>query len=236
MAKTFDKHGWLRAVQASTNPVFSNLEYRIASIICTQFTWRDGRGWVFDTDDVAKACPTSPSFERSRKAMAKLCAAGFLVETYRRNTGPGLTSQRKFDLRNTGTPASDCSEEHRDASAEHRDANKEHRDATTEHRDQTDRTPGPDRPNTGTPASSQTPSDQAEGASQGIYEGIKEDVYQGIYQGDLQGGSGRGEEPTDYVPQKRPRCGDCSRPIFNPAYEHTGLCQQCTQEREQQSA
>jgi hypothetical protein len=215
MAKNFDKHGWLQAVQGSTDPKFSDREFRIAFIICSQFTWRDGKGWTFDVVDVVKVCPANPSLERTIKTMAKLCKAGFLEEEYRRDTGPGLRAQRAFNLQNTGTPASGCSGEHRDRTAEHRDGNEEHRDATTEHRDGNDPTPGRKRPNTGTPASSETPAYQAEGDPQGISEGISEGVYQGMYQGDLQGGYTRVE------------CSDCRKPLFSPHERDAAMCNTC---------
>lgn len=104
MDVTFDKHGWLRAVQKDR--AFTDREFRLAFVICNEFTWRNGKGWAVELDHLADAIKGGFSDVKLRAALAKMCKAGYLVETYRRSTGPGITAKRSHDLRlpqNTAT-------------------------------------------------------------------------------------------------------------------------------------
>ena len=86
--ESFDKHGWLQAVQADTQ--FSDREFRLAFVICSQFTRRDGTGWPVELDRIATAVKGGMHSVKIRNGLSKLCKAGYLAETYRRSTGPGL--------------------------------------------------------------------------------------------------------------------------------------------------
>jgi len=103
--ESFDKHGWLQAVQADTqfsdrefrlaqavqaDTQFSDREFRLAFVICSQFTRRDGTGWPVELDRIATAVKGGMHSVKIRNGLSKLCKAGYLAETYRRSTGPGL--------------------------------------------------------------------------------------------------------------------------------------------------
>jgi hypothetical protein len=99
----FDKHGWLKAIQADPN--FTDREFRLAFVVCNQFTRRDGTGWPVELDRIAEAITGGFNAVKLRQGLLKLCREGYLIEKYRRSTGPGLTAQRAHDLlpQNTDT-------------------------------------------------------------------------------------------------------------------------------------
>jgi hypothetical protein len=110
--ESFDKYGWMKAVQG--DPQFSDREFRLAFVICSQFTRRDGTGWPVELERIAAAMAPGMASNRLREALVKLCNGGYLVETYRRSTGTGLTAQRSHSLipqpGNTDPVAGHCSE------------------------------------------------------------------------------------------------------------------------------
>lgn len=115
--ETFDKHGWLKTVQADNR--FTEHQFRLAFVICNQFTRRDGTGWAVKLADVAAAIGgTKPglSLDRLKSGLAKLCEARYLVETQRSKGGAGLKATRCHNLVKPTTPASGVIGETYDAS------------------------------------------------------------------------------------------------------------------------
>lgn len=110
MERAFDKHGWLQAVQAHTNPKFTDRDFRIAFLVCSKFTRREGIGWVNELQKMAKEMPDTPNLERFRKSLDKLVKAGFLQETHRSVGGRGLKSSRAYNLCKPVTLQSQVSE------------------------------------------------------------------------------------------------------------------------------
>lgn len=205
---TFDKYKWIKSVQSDTD--ISDREFRLAVVMASQFVWSNGVGWLVEMDAIGAAVATGYSQSRLGKALGRLCDKGYLVETKRVSTGPGIKAKRAYNLKNTEPDKSHCSDNTDTAASRCFPDSNNTEPAASEHRDASVRTPGPQRPNTGTQGSPQTCSDQPKGASQGSY--------QGIYQGSLQGG-----EANDRIG----RCDGCG---FEGPLASERLCMECTVE------
>jgi hypothetical protein len=147
---------------------FTEREFRLGFVMCTEHTWRNGKGWAKDLTDIADSVTGGYSDVRLRAALSKLCRHGYLTETYRRSTGPGLSARGAWDLRmpNTDTPALQCSDNTDTPAREHRNGSV--------------RTPIRQRANTDTPAYAAKVSHQPKGDLQGTSAGISQGTSQGV--------------------------------------------------------
>ena len=97
MSASFDKFGWLKKLRADDR--ISDREYRLGSAICTDFTRRDGSGWMVELDALSASVPTGLSRNRLKLVLQKLIAIGYLVETDRSGSGgQRVTAKRAHDL------------------------------------------------------------------------------------------------------------------------------------------
>lgn len=102
-AAGFDKFAWLKALR--TDPSFTDREVRIAMAICTDFTRRNGDGWMVELDVLAAAAPGKMTRNRLKFLLGKLTAEGYLIETARTGGGRAVTARRSHDLAMPGKPA-----------------------------------------------------------------------------------------------------------------------------------
>lgn len=204
MEDKFDKHGWLKAVQRDAS--FSDREFRLAFVIANQFTKGNGIGWPVELERVADAITGGFTQVKLRKGLKKLRDAGYLVETYRRSTGPGLTAKRSHNLcqlKNTETVGLQC--------YENTETVRSNTDTLWSNTDTV-------RLDTDTVRFSQTWSDQPEGPPKGTLEG----TYKGTSEGTTNGSEGTESGFT---------CSRCQldfsvRP-FSPSRQ---WCKECTQQ------
>jgi hypothetical protein len=96
----FDKFLWLNKLSA--DPRFSAQQRQLGTVIGTTYTWKTGHGWAVELAELAAASGYK-SVRTVNPALTKLCKAGYLVETYRRNTGPGKPAQVSYTLRHPNT-------------------------------------------------------------------------------------------------------------------------------------
>jgi hypothetical protein len=94
--KVFDKLGWLNTVQE--DPTFTDREFRLAAVMCLEFTGEDGVGWPVELEDIAAAITSGVRLDWLKLALTKFRRAGYLVETYRSSPRRDRKAERAHNL------------------------------------------------------------------------------------------------------------------------------------------
>lgn len=110
---TFDKFGWIKAIQADAT--LSDKTFRLAVLIGVTYTRKDGTGWAVELAELSVKLAGGLSQKRMNAALDQLVERGYLVDAGRSGGGRGNTARRSFNLRKPGTPASRVCAETRDA-------------------------------------------------------------------------------------------------------------------------
>jgi hypothetical protein len=193
----FDKFGWLQKLSA--DPRLSAQQRQLGTVIGTKYTWKNGKGWAVELAELA----TASGYKNLRTVspvLRKLCKAGYLVETYRRSTGPGLPAKASYDLRhpvNTDINTDTGNGKHRHSTPTLADPNTDTRECNTDSLEcNTDTL----ECNTDIPHCRQTPPEQQKEGTQGVLSGNPSGVpclVSNVTLEDQEGG------PLEAVPEKK---------------------------------